>query len=304
MLPTDVQIARYCGVGQAARAWRDRSQLPVKEGTVRGLFIRTGGPDRIPSCTTGPLFEREAVRKVVLNDDGVQGSFEWHKRDKNAAQGKDRHVNVQCVPNYEHLATAFPEDELFQRALASDFEFGMTPAFGENMIIDGFSSEDVCIGDVFSCGSSLLQVACPRRYCWKVNKFHGTRGKQGRESVRDYCNMVGNAGFFFKVLKHGEVRMGDRLRLLARPHPGWTAGKVLRLFWAKPGFVGTPAQVADLLTMPELSWFQYKEEASEVAACLWNPYGDPIAWAACGDGEGWDSISNFYESSGPTSGSS
>src|SRR5690606_19664067 len=42
-------------------------------------------------------------------------------------------------------------------------------AFGENISSIGVTEADVCLGDVISCGSTLLQVTQSRQPCWKMN---------------------------------------------------------------------------------------------------------------------------------------
>src|SRR5262249_51769157 len=40
--------------------------------------------------------------------------------------------------------------------------------FGENLTIEGFDEEDVCVGDSFSIGAAVLEAVQPRLPCFKL----------------------------------------------------------------------------------------------------------------------------------------
>ena len=88
--------------------------------------------------------------------------------------------------------------------------------FGENFTTEGLLETDVCIGDVFEFGDSLVQVSQPRQPCWKLAR---------RWQVKDLALRVqetGRTGWYFRVLREGHVQTGDRLVLVERHHPNWT----------------------------------------------------------------------------------
>jgi MOSC domain-containing protein YiiM len=43
-----------------------------------------------------------------------------------------------------------------------------------------------------------------------------------------------HTGWYMRVLEPGEVRAGDNVRLLERPHEGWTVDRILRLRYVTP----------------------------------------------------------------------
>ncbi|WAC20643.1 MOSC domain-containing protein [Luteolibacter sp. SL250] len=88
--------------------------------------------------------------------------------------------------------------------------------FGENLTVDDLPEDQVCIGDRFSLGGAEVQVSQPRQPCWKLAR---------RWRVKDLALQVertGFTGYYFRVLRHGEVRPGDPLILLERPYPEFT----------------------------------------------------------------------------------
>ena len=71
--------------------------------------------------------------------------------------------------------------------------------FGENLTTEGLLEEEVCIGDIHALGEALVQVSQPRQPCWKLAR---------RWRVKDLALQVertGRTGFYFRVLRHGEV---------------------------------------------------------------------------------------------------
>ena len=89
-------------------------------------------------------------------------------------------------------------------------------SFGENVTLDCFSEPDACIGDRFSLGAAEVQISQPRQPCWKLAR---------RWRVKDLAvqaEQTGFTGFYFRVVRHGHVRVGDALELLERPFPAWS----------------------------------------------------------------------------------
>lgn len=106
-------------------------------------------------------------------------------------------------------------------------QLGGTPpapgAFGENLTVAGLLEDEVCVGDLISAGSALLRVTEPRYPCFKL----GIR--LGDDTVPDRFVHANRPGFYLAVEEEGELRAGDRARVVL-PHPGrLTVGEVMRL---------------------------------------------------------------------------
>ena len=89
-------------------------------------------------------------------------------------------------------------------------------AFGENLTVAGSTEEGVCIGDVWEAGAVQLQVTQPRQPCWKMSR---------RWRIKELAAWVvetGRTGWYFRVLREGEVAADMELELAQRPHPEWT----------------------------------------------------------------------------------
>jgi MOSC domain-containing protein YiiM len=113
-------------------------------------------------------------------------------------------VNVYPVEHYPYWAQATGLIHL------------QSGGFGENFTTEGLLESDVCIGDIFEIGESLVQVSQPRQPCWKLAR---------RWHMKDLALRVqetGRTGWYFRVLKEGHVKACTRLVLVERHHPNWT----------------------------------------------------------------------------------
>ena len=89
-------------------------------------------------------------------------------------------------------------------------------AFGENLTLEGLTEGAVCLGDTFAVGDVRLQVSQPRQPCNNLVKRWGVRALP--EKMID----ASATGFYFRVLRPGDLGVGDILSLDARPHPDWS----------------------------------------------------------------------------------
>lgn len=107
-----------------------------------------------------------------------------------------------CVYPYDH----YP---YWERVLGKPLSPG---AFSENLTIAGARETEVCIGDIFGAGESLVQVSQPRQPCAKL------AGKFKRKDFIGDVVETGFSGFYVRVLKEGMVKQGDSFKLVS-PHP-------------------------------------------------------------------------------------
>jgi MOSC domain-containing protein YiiM/ferredoxin-NADP reductase len=144
----------------------------------KGRTVRTG-------IWKEPIPGRCRVGRLNLEGDG-QGDLAGHG-------GEQRAVFVYQIESYRHW------QEQLKRA---DFVYGQ---FGENFTIDGLPDDVVCIGDRYRIGSALFEVTQPRVTCYRV----GIRMNEPR--MPSLLTSSGRPGFYFRVLREGEVGAGDEI---------------------------------------------------------------------------------------------
>jgi MOSC domain-containing protein YiiM len=115
--------------------------------------------------------------------------------------------------------------------------------FGENITLQGAVDENVCIGDVYRCGTALMQVTQPRTPCYKQAK------KTGVPTFVKLIEATKRRGFLLRVLEEGTIAPGDSFELIERPHPTASLIYVNRLFLERDD----PEQIAWLANLAPLA---------------------------------------------------
>lgn len=122
--------------------------------------------------------------------------------------------------------------------------------FGENFTSEGLFETETHIGDKFRIGAAEVMVTQPRMPCYKL----GIRF--GRADIIKRFLVSERTGFYFSVLKEGEVGAGDEFELIEKNDSGVTVVDVTRLY-------GSDRENAELLrhaiateALPE-SWRGY-----------------------------------------------
>jgi ferredoxin-NADP reductase/MOSC domain-containing protein YiiM len=141
-----------------------------------------------------------------LDGDG-QGDLAGHG-------GEQRAVFVYQIESYRHW------QEQLRR---SDFVHGQ---FGENFTIEGLPDDAVCIGDRFQIGSALFEVTQPRVTCYRV----GIRMNDPRMPA--LLTSSGRPGFYFRVLREGDVGAGDEIVKVGEASVRMTVAEINALLYS------------------------------------------------------------------------
>lgn len=167
------------------------------------------GAARVPSG----IHKRQVEHNVRVLVTGLEGD----------EQGDTRHHGgpEKAIHHYAFDHYAAWKKELPQIA----HHFAEPGSFGENVSTLGLTEHDVCIGDIFTFGTAVIQVSQGRQPCWKLNARFGLKGMARRvqESLR--------TGWYYRVLESGVVAPTDTLRLIDRPCAAWTVQRVLALLY-------------------------------------------------------------------------
>ena len=128
-----------------------------------------------------------------------------------------------------------------------DLPFGM---FGENFTTEGLLEKEVNIGDRFRIGGAEVVVTEPRVPCYKLGiKF-------GRADILKRFFASRRTGFYFAVLREGEVRAADSLERLSHDENSVSIADIIRLYAFERDDVNTLRRAVQLETLPE-SWRGY-----------------------------------------------
>jgi ferredoxin-NADP reductase/MOSC domain-containing protein YiiM/ferredoxin len=180
---------------------------------ARLLSVNVGLPRDIPwkgrTVHTGvwknPVVGRCRVSRLNLAGDG-QGDLAGHG-------GEHRAVFVYQMESYRYW-----QEQLQRR----DFVYGQ---FGENFTIEGLADDVVCIGDRYQIGTALFEVTQPRVTCFRV----GIRMNEPRMAA--LLTSSGRPGFYFRVLREGEVGSGDEIVKVSDERERMTVAEINALLY-------------------------------------------------------------------------
>src|SRR5438067_13290023 len=140
------------------------------------------------------------VRRLNLDGDG-QGDLAGHG-------GEQRAVFVYQIESYRFWQ---------QQLKRTDFVHGQ---FGENFTIEGLPDDAVCIGDRYQIGGALFEVTQPRVTCYRV----GIR--MNEPQMPALLTSSGWPGFYFRVLREGEVGAGDEIVKVGEANERMTVAEI------------------------------------------------------------------------------
>src|SRR5499426_3786741 len=153
-----------------------------------------------------PVRGRSHVGRLNLDGDG-HGDLAGHG-------GEQRAVFVYQIESYRHW------QEQLKR---TDFVYGQ---FSENFTIEGLPDDAVCIGDRYQIGSALFEVTQPRVTCYRV----GIRMNEPRMPA--LLTSSGRPGFYFRVLREGEVGAGDEIVKVGEAKERMTVAEINALLYS------------------------------------------------------------------------
>jgi MOSC domain-containing protein YiiM len=202
--------------------------ISVNVGLPR-LVLRNGEP-----VSTGIFKEPIAGRVVVrtLNLDGDRQS------DLSVHGGPQKAVYLYPSEHYDFWKHELPE---------MDLPWGM---FGENLTTTGLLETEVHIGDKFRLGTAELMVTQPRMPCYKL----GIRF--GRADIIQRFLVSERTGFYFSVLKEGELGAGDQIERLEKNDSGVTVVDITRLYSSDRENVDLMRRAIATEALPD-SWREY-----------------------------------------------
>ena len=188
-----------------------------------------GGP-----VATG-IFKEPVPGPVMLRTLNLDGD---RQADLSVHGGVSKAVYAYPSEHYEFWKIELPEMEL---------PYGM---FGENFTTEGLFEDSVNVGDRFNIGEAELMVTEPRLPCYKLGiKF-------GRPDIIKKFLQSRRTGFYFAVVKEGEVKAGDAIELLSRDANNIAISEITRLYAFEKDDLKTLRRAVKLEALSE-SWREY-----------------------------------------------
>ena len=197
-----------------------------------------GGP-----VATG-IFKEPVAGPVMLRTLNFDGD---RQADLSVHGGVSKAVYAYPVEHYEFWKKELPD---------TDLPYGM---FGENFTTEGLLEEAVNVGDRFRVGEAELMVTEPRLPCYKLGiKF-------GRADIIRKFLQSRLTGFYFAVLKEGEVKAGAAIDLISRDENGISISDIVRLYAFEKDDLATLRRAVKLEALSE-SWREHFQRQIEKLA--------------------------------------
>ena len=196
---------------------------------------RTFGPGGAVSAIGKEPVEAPAMATAL----GLDGD---EQADRRHHGGPDKAVHAYGRVHYAAWAAELP-------ASADRFQPG---GFGENLVIDGASEADICLGDRWRVDEALLEVSQGRQPCWKLNLRFGV------EDMARRVQETGRTGWYFRVVEPGLMSAGTQAILESRPLPEWPLTRVSELLYRRTLDRPALSAFATLPGLPE-SWRRLAE---------------------------------------------
>lgn len=175
--------------------------------------IHIGGITKLQDGTESGIFKSRVLGPIELKADGLVGD---KQADLKHHGGLEKALHHYAFDHYKTWRSEYPQLEQHLR----------TPgAFGENISTSGLTEKDICVGDTFSLGSSVIQVSQGRQPCWKL----GVRF--GMKRMPLLVQRTGRLGWYYRVLEPGVIETSQTMELVDRPHPDWPISRLIDLLY-------------------------------------------------------------------------
>ena len=165
--------------------------------SIKILGVFTGQVKPLPNNINSAII-RHPVDKLIIKKNSIA-----HDEVANTKHhgGEMRVIHHYSVKNYQYLKEKFPDIQ----------EKFIPGSFGENILTNEMTENELNIGDIYQLGSAKVQLTVARRPCATINYAY--------EDSRILKEVMasGRTGWFYRVLEEGEVGIGDELTFLERP---------------------------------------------------------------------------------------
>jgi MOSC domain-containing protein YiiM len=129
--------------------------------------------------------------------------------------------------------------------------------FGENLTTRGLPVSEAVIGERWTVGSAVLEVAQPRLPCFKLGLRMGDRLFPKRFAA------AARPGAYLRIVSEGDIGAGDTIEVTSRPAHGVTSEVVSRAILGEPDLLPKALEATEL---PEELRAWMAERAEHAAA--------------------------------------
>ena len=176
------------------------------------ISLQVGLPRTVPlngeAVSTG-IFKLPVAKRVQMRELNLDGD---RQADLTVHGGRDKAIYGYPSEHYPYWRDQLP---------GVDLPWG---SFGENLTTEGLLESEVHIGDRFTIGGAEVVITQPRLPCFKLNL------KFDRDDMIKRFLASHFTGFYFRVLREGEVGAGDEIVRVHEDENRVSVLDILRLY--------------------------------------------------------------------------
>jgi len=173
--------------------------LTISTGKVDKLFIAGDGPGRTvkSALNKSPVSQLTDPVPVFAGPLGLERD---EQADLTVHGGPDKAIYAYPVEHYDFWEKTLEQNDCGLGTLGHGF-------FGENLTIEGFSEDEVFVGDLWQIGEVELMVENLREPCFKFT------GKIGYPDAGPVMVRTARSGWYLSVLQPGTLKAGDPIQV-------------------------------------------------------------------------------------------
>ncbi len=171
---------------------------------ILGTF--TGKTKTLPNNVESSII-KQPTNILIIKKDSIDQDEVTNKKHHG---GDMRVVHQFSMKNYKYLKEKFPD--ISQRFIPG--------SFGENILTEELTESELNIGDIYTLGTAKVQLTVCRRPCATINYAYND------DRILKEVISSGRAGWFYRILEEGEVKVGDYLELVESPFPHLSLSKL------------------------------------------------------------------------------
>ncbi len=215
---------------------------------MKVLSVNVGLPRKVifnGQIITTAIFKDPVKGPITLRKLNLDGD---RQADLTVHGGIDKAVYSYPSEHYDYWHKQFPGTEIM---------WGM---FGENFTTEGLFEDAVNVGDQFQIGSAKLVATQPRMPCYKL----GVRF--GRMDVIRRFMISGRPGIYFKVIKEGEVKTGDKIENIKRDENNIKVKDIVSLYTGRSNKdnIEMMRQIIRIRDLPEGWRYEFQQRIGQL----------------------------------------
>ncbi len=120
-------------------------------------------------------------------------------------------------------------------------------AMGENLTVSDVSASTANVGDRWTIGSAVLEVAGPRTPCFKLGLRH-----DDQDIVEEFRNSL-RWGAYMRIISEGDVGQGDEISIRPTAEPTLSCAEIARIYHSER------SRASELLTIRSIApeWIRF-----------------------------------------------